>query len=254
MVFRGNRFHHNLGYGFDPHDFTHHVLVENNEAFENGNHGFIISRGCNNFVFRGNVSYNNHYHLGEAERRAHGFMIDPGSPTSQYPQVASFDNLFENNQAYGNDGYGMRVLGANTNTIQSNTFRDNGQGIRANGADTTANTWQENQVFDNRDGGIVTTSAASTGIPAPKLMREETVVTGSAAPGAVVELFSDNGGQGRFFETRVTAGTDGSFRVEHNWQGANVNATATDSNGNSSAFTLNRSALLPAVYLPLIQR
>ena len=141
MVFRGNRFHHNLGYGFDPHDFTHHVLVENNQAFENGNHGFIISRGCNNFVFRGNVSYNNHYRLGEAERRAHGFMIDPGSPTSQYPQVASFDNLFENNQAYGNDGYGMRVLGANTNTIQSNTFRDNGQGIRANGADTTANTW-----------------------------------------------------------------------------------------------------------------
>ena len=24
MVFRNNKFHHNIGYGFDPHDFSHH--------------------------------------------------------------------------------------------------------------------------------------------------------------------------------------------------------------------------------------
>lgn len=437
MVFRGNRFHHNLGYGFDPHDFSHHVLVENNESFENGNHGFIISRGCNNFVFRNNVSHDNRYRLGEEERRAHGFMIDSGSPNSQYPQVASFDNLYENNQAYGNDGYGMRVLGSNTNTIQNNVFRDNlqgvtieqgssgntlknnlidgnglygvflfggadsntiegntiarngshgvyiktgknmvagntvrgngttgavpvgagiatlresdqnaaiadfilpgqrtsiaatapellgnvanssdvtgnqfvgntisgnaeagielknavgtsvqgntatgnyghgiyltsgtratsvtqnvvsgnyGQGIRANGADTTANTWSRNQVFGNRDGGIVTTSGTNGGIAAPKLVRQGNVVSGSAAPGAVIEFFSDAGGQGRFFETSATAGGDGSFRVERVWQGANVNATATDSSGNTSAFAQNGRTLLPAVYAPVAQR
>ncbi len=129
MVFRGNKFHHNIGYGFDPHDYSHHFTVEDNEAFENGNHGFIISRGCNNFVFRRNKSYNNRYTIGTDDRRAHGFMIDPGSPNSQFPQVASHHNLIENNQATGNDGYGVRVVGANDNTIQNNSFADNLQGI-----------------------------------------------------------------------------------------------------------------------------
>lgn len=437
MVFRGNRFHHNLSYGFDPHDFTNHVLVENNESFENGNHGFIISRGCNNFVFRGNTSYNNRYRIGEDERRAHGFMIDPGSPSSQYLQVPSFDNLYENNQAYGNDGYGMRVLGSNTNTIQNNVFRNNlqgvtieqgstgntlthnmisdnglygvflfggadsnaiegntitrsgshgiyiktgkntvannsildngttgatpvgagiatlrestaaaaladftlpnhrtsiatsapellgttaqasdiagntmvgnmvsgnveagielknavgtsvkgntvsdnrdhgiyltagtrntnvfqnvvssngGQGIRANGPDTTANTWSENQVFNNRDGGIVVTSAANSNIVVPRIARIGNLVIGNATPGAVIELFSDNGNQGQFFETRITASSDGSFRAERTWQGANITATATDSVGNSSAFAVNDDSQLTVVYIPLVQQ
>ena len=129
MVFRGNKFHHNIGYGFDPHDFSHHFTVEDNESFENGNHGFIISRGCNNFTFRGNVSHDNHYRVGTDNRRAHGFMLDLGSPDSQFPQVPSSNNLLVQNRAYGNDGYGLRMLGATANTIQANDFSGNLQGI-----------------------------------------------------------------------------------------------------------------------------
>lgn len=129
MVFRGNTFHHNLGYGFDPHDYSHHFTVENNESFENGNHGFIISRGCNNFTFRGNLSHDNHYRVGTDNRRAHGFMLDLGSPDSQFPQVPSSNNLLVQNRAYGNDGYGLRMLGATANTIQANDFSGNLQGI-----------------------------------------------------------------------------------------------------------------------------
>ena len=54
MLFRNNQFHDNIRYGFDPHDFTNNVIVENNIAYHNGAHGFIISRGCNNFTFSGN--------------------------------------------------------------------------------------------------------------------------------------------------------------------------------------------------------
>ncbi|MDQ2996047.1 MAG: right-handed parallel beta-helix repeat-containing protein, partial [Chloroflexota bacterium] len=57
------------------------------------------------------------------------FMIDPGSPNSQFPQVASHDNLLEDNQAWGNDGYGLRVVGSTSNTIQRNTFTGGLQGI-----------------------------------------------------------------------------------------------------------------------------
>ncbi len=125
MVFRGNQFYENIRYGFDPHDFTHDVLVENNVAFNNGSHGFIISRGCNNFVIRNNKSYNNFDP--SPTSLAHGFMLDPGSPTSADPQAPSFNNLLENNEAYGNEGYALRVLGSNDNEIRNNLFYQNQQ-------------------------------------------------------------------------------------------------------------------------------
>jgi parallel beta-helix repeat protein len=125
MVFQGNQFYENVRYGFDPHDYTHDVLVENNVAFNNGSHGFIISRGCNNFVIRNNKSYNNNDP--SPMSLAHGFMFDPGSPNSQDPQAPSFNNLLENNEAYGNEGYALRVLGSNDNQILNNLFYQNQQ-------------------------------------------------------------------------------------------------------------------------------
>ncbi len=440
MLFRGNTFHHNIGYGFDPHDFSHHFLVEHNQAFENGNHGFIISRGCNNFVLRHNSSYNNRYTVGTGDRRAHGFMIDHGSPNSDQPQVASSNNIVEHNKAYGNDGYGMRVLGSTSNTIQLNEFSGNLQGItieqgstdnlvknntitssglygiyivggsdrttvagntitksgrhgiyiktgsnvvtentlaengslvdgeatgsgiatlpesdvsaaradlvlprqrvsiaasapellsspaaatevtgnriagnrvlnnadegielkgatntvveantvqgngangiylasgarlttvkqntvsgnrrygiRANGATVGNNTWTENLVYENTSGAIAATDGANEGIVPPKLIRKGNSITGTTLPGAVVEVFSDNNGQGRYFEARVTAAADGTFTVEQAWQGAIVNVVVTDSKGNSSAFAYNVAFFVPTrwVYAPMITR
>ncbi len=440
MKFTGNKFHNNIGYGFDPHDFSNHFTVENNESFENGNHGFIISRGCNNFVFRNNKSYNNHYTIGDEDRSAHGFMLDPGSPNSRYAQVPSHDNLLENNEAYGNDGYGLRVVGSISNTIQLNNFHDNqqgitleqastgntiakntitnsalygiylfggsdnttitgntitksgkhgiymktgnntvvkntvtdngsvidnvptgsgiatyqesdygaaaadfilpgtqrslvtnrasllnslaqstevtkntiaqntvqrnadegielksatnttveantvtdngsngiylasgagtnmvkknimsgngGYGIRANGTDVFGNTWTQNIIFENKTGGIVNTSSANNGIKAPQLTRDGNVVTGTTLPGATVELFSDDMGQGRYYETRVTAGSDGTFRAARAWKGSIVNATVTDLDGNSSGFTVNMGfgAGNTQLYLPMVGR
>jgi parallel beta-helix repeat protein len=435
MVFRGNKFHHNIGYGFDPHDFSHHFIVEDNEAFANGNHGFIISRGCNNVVFRRNKSYNNRYTLDAEARHAHGFMIDPGSPNSQFPPAPSHDNLLENNQAWGNDGYGLRIVGSNNNTIQSNSFannlqgitveqdstgnilRDNtisgsllygiylfggsdgntisgnsvsgsgkhgiyfktgkntitknnstnngtivngvpsgsgiasyqetdlaaamadlrlpgslvsiaaadpellgpqpqvsalennvitqntasnnidegielksaqgthieanvvsgngsngiylasgasntmimfntisgnrGYGIRANGLDVVANQWTKNTVFDNWAGGITITSGANDGVPAPALVQAGRTITVTTLPGTIVELFSDGGGQGRFFEARIKVDS-GTLTLTRAWQGQLVNTTATDSAGNTSGFAFNRRS--SAVYLPILRR
>jgi parallel beta-helix repeat protein len=439
MIFRNNQFHNNIGYGFDPHDFSHHFTIEDNQAYANGNHGFIVSRGINNFVFRRNKSYNNRYTIGADERHAHGFMIDPGSPSSAFPQTPSHDNLFEDNQAWGNDGYGLRVVASNSNIVRGNRFTGNlqgitleqgsagnmlqnnliddsglygiyliggadgntiagntithsgkhgiyvktggntitentsadngtianggagiaflqestiaaaaadlmlpgataslaeadpnllslpalasavsgnlvtrntlahnfgagielksatgtrvegnsarsngangiylstsatnsiithntvesnvGYGIRANGADVIGNTWIENSVFGNSIGGIANTSSANGGIRPPTLAVSGQTVSGTTVPGAVVEIYSDAGKQGRFFEGRVTAGADGafSFTAGKPWQGPNQNASATDSSGNSSGFTYNVGQFVAfwRLQLPLARR
>ncbi|CAN5631989.1 hypothetical protein BH10CHL1_BH10CHL1_44190 [soil metagenome] len=126
MVFQTNEFYENIRYGFDPHDFTHDVLVENNSSHNNGAHGYIISRGCNNFIFRNNKAYDN---FDPGSNQAQGFMLDPGSPNSSDPQAPSHHNLLENNEAYGNEGHGLRILGSIQNQILNNNFHNNQQGI-----------------------------------------------------------------------------------------------------------------------------
>jgi parallel beta-helix repeat protein len=442
MVFRGSQFDHNIGYGFDPHDFSHHFTAEDNQAFANGNHGFIISRGCNNFIFRRNMSYDNHYTLTAEERHAHGFMIDPGSPNSQFAQVPSYDNLYEDNQGWGNDGYGMRILAANNtivrhniftnnlqgvtlekgstgntiqdniiagsslygiyliggadgntlagnritgsgkhgiyvktsrNTISQNVASDNGSfsagvaigsgiatlrestvaaaaadlslpgatmglaevdpdlvgapsdtsavvgnvivsntlvhnaahgvelknatgsrvegntarinhgngfylangssgnvlrhniaeanvgyGIRANGADVTHNTWSENSVFGNGVGGVATTGLAGGGMLPPRFTVSGLTISGTTVAGATVEIFSDGGQQGRYFEGRATAGANGtfSFTAQASWHAPHINAIATDPSGSSSGFTYNvgQFVAFSEVRLPLVAR
>jgi parallel beta-helix repeat protein len=162
MVFRGNKFHNNIGYGFDPHDLTHDVLVEDNESYNNGNHGFIISRGCYNFVFRHNKSYNNvdTANLGKygTGGNAHGFMIDLGSPSAfeqnGYPQIPSHDNLLEDNQAWGNKGDGLSIRGGYSNIVNHNVFTSNHEGIAVYGVNSYSNTIFANTIFSNTFYGI----------------------------------------------------------------------------------------------------
>lgn len=156
MTFRGNEFYSNVRYGFDPHDYTHHVLVENNVAYNNGAHGFIISRGCNNFIFRNNKSYNN---FDPGSNLAHGFMLDPGGADIDKPQVSSANNLLENNEAYNNEGYGLRMLGSGNNTIQNNYFHHNDTGMTLDGmavdSVTENNVIRGNRFEANTKTGIV---------------------------------------------------------------------------------------------------
>lgn len=151
MVFQGNKFHHNVRYGFDPHDFTHSVLVENNSAYNNGAHGFIISRGCNNFIIRNNKAYDN---SDPGTSEAHGFMLDPGSPTSADPQAPSYDNVLENNEAYNNEGFGLRILGSINNQVMNNYFHHNQVGVSVDDK-STGNLIQNNRLEQNREHGLI---------------------------------------------------------------------------------------------------
>lgn len=194
MVFRGNEFYSNIRYGFDPHDYTHHVVVENNLAYNNGAHGFIISRGCNNFVFRNNKSYNNH-DLGS--NLAHGFMLDPGGSEIDKPQVSSSNNLLENNEAYGNEGYGLRLLGSSDNEIRNNDFYDNDMGISIDGAavdsSTTNNIIRNNRFEGNAKYGIFVREANQNQIL-------ENTIQGNLSSGVDIRKANEN----HFEANRIT--------------------------------------------------
>ncbi len=158
MLFRGNHFYANVRYGFDPHDFSHDFLVEGNHAYDNGAHGFILSRGCNNFILRNNESYRNY---DPSDRSlAHGFMLDPGSPNSKDPQAPSQENVLENNKAYDNEGYGLRVLGSHRNVIRANEFVRNEIGVSIED-ESTENLLLRNRFSNNLRYGIFLQESAN---------------------------------------------------------------------------------------------
>jgi parallel beta-helix repeat protein len=415
MTVRESVFRNNVSYGFDPHDFTVNLVIEDNQFHSNGNHGLVLSRGVSNAIVRRNKSFGNRYTVDNQDRGAQGFMLDPGSPTSTEPQVPSSNNIFEFNEAWDNDGFGFRVLKsdnnvirrnkfwnnekgitiegqsvgnvvedndiyqnqrygivieddsdrtyvalntvtgngdhgifvrasrneiltntvsgnvgsgimvaparddwgevlrATTNEIRGNTvvsntlhgidmraarttevmnnvvannqgdgvymssyvfqgsqntlvtgntiFRNGGYGIKANGDDTLRNEWNNNSIFENADGGIRLSNMANGGLRPPTItLQTSTTVSGVTVPFAVVEIYSDNEGQGRFPEGKVIANADGTFTFAKGtvWTAPNLNVVATlptgDGRASSSEFRnisrtriILRRVVLPAV-------
>lgn len=102
-----NEVHHNVQYGFDPHDDSDNLLIEGNDVHDNGNHGIIASKRCNNVVIRGNRSYSN---------AGNGIMLHRSSD----------DGLVEDNDSYLNADSGLSLFGSDRTIVRNNRFLDNG--------------------------------------------------------------------------------------------------------------------------------
>ena len=108
----GNQMHHNVQYGFDPHDDSDNLLIEDNDVYDNGNHGIIASKRCNDVVIRNNRSYNN---------AGNGIMIHRSSD----------DALVEGNESYLNEDSGVALFASKRSIVRSNMLLDNGNaGVR----------------------------------------------------------------------------------------------------------------------------
>lgn len=120
------------------------------------------------------------------------------------------------------------------NTIAFNT----GNGVHFTGAKTRDNQLFKNSIYSNTGAGILISNGAQRGVGAPIINSYNgTVVSGKAAPGALVQIFGDLDNEGKEFKDTVTA--DGSG----NWSktvlvmfGYNVTAIQ-DSAYNSSTFS-----------------
>ena len=133
MLWRGNEFYENVRYGFDPHDDSNGLVVENNIAHNNGAHGIIFSKRCTYNIIRNNISYDN---------RLHGIMLHEKSDF----------NVIENNTITSNTS-GIALYHSSNNTVIGNTIKDNRHGVRAN-AESEGNLVQNNIITGSKLYGI----------------------------------------------------------------------------------------------------
>ena len=143
----------------------------------------------------------------------------------------------------GNSGGGVRLTAdAEHNTIgPDNTISQNGGSgvLVADGSDR--NTITQNRIFENTARGI----SLGTMYPRGNEWLIEPIISGSdrtwaegvACPRCTVEVFSDDDDEGEVYHATVTASAIGEWRWE-GWRSRfRIQATATDSVGNTSEFS-----------------
>jgi parallel beta-helix repeat protein len=110
MRVRRNEFDHNAVYGFDPHDDSDALIVEDNQFHDNGKHGFICSKRCDHLQVRRNVSKNN---------AVHGIML----------HASATDWIVEDNDVTGNGSGGITLFESGNNIVRGNRLAGNKFGI-----------------------------------------------------------------------------------------------------------------------------
>lgn len=161
IVFRGNVFRDNILYGFDPHDFTTGLVVEDNEAYGNGSHGFIVSRSVTDSVLRGNHSHHN---------AGNGIMMDASSDR----------NRIEANVVESNAKDGIVLSGSAESIVVDNVIRGNRVGIRVNGVESTGNRIERN-LIEGHEIGLQAYGGAD------EMVAVDNVVLDSSAIGMALE-------------------------------------------------------------------
>ena len=152
------------GYGIDPHEFTHDMvirncvshhnaddgitldgiiggLVENNVCYENDRHGFNITTSSSNVRLVNNVSHDNGSSGLVVQR---GDIFAPGTNDVDWPSQISI----EGGSFHGNAREGILIKLSDHVTVSGATIRDNLlQGVRIEGATNTR--IENNTIHDN---------------------------------------------------------------------------------------------------------
>ncbi|CAM9244630.1 unnamed protein product, partial [Choristocarpus tenellus] len=106
-----NVVHDNVGYGFDPHDDSDYVTINNNHVFNNGWHGIIASKRCDHVSIKNNIVHDNGYN---------GIMLHRSCNYS----------VITNNTAFDNGDSGLALYESSHVLVNDNYFYGNKHGIR----------------------------------------------------------------------------------------------------------------------------
>lgn len=107
---------------------------------------------------------------------------------------------------------------------------------------TLRNSITANSIYANGEGGIRIGLGANGALSRPAITRVESTSVVGIAPvaNARIEVFSDEGNQGRVFEGSITADATGIWALNkaNGFNDAYLTATATDAHGNTSEFAI----------------
>lgn len=175
----GNKVHHSVRYGIDPHTRSHRLRIENNIAYNNGKHGIILAEECRESVIRNNTVYNN---------AMHGIVLYQHSD----------HNLVENNTAYANGLQGININNSAHNTLRHNLSYDNvtdGIGV---GQDAADNLIANNTVQNNHKDGIYLFNDATGNV------LSNNMVSGNARYGIYIKSENNRIAEGnQVFDNRI---------------------------------------------------
>jgi hypothetical protein len=222
---------------------TNHNLFYNNDvglnkdatrAIPNQWSGFSVSGDSLHIggpgIYEGNVVSGND---------ENGILLSTGTGSTIAGNVIGTDK--NGITALPNQQHGILIIeGANDNTIgpDNRIYFNNINGIHVKESGTIGNTITRNAISDNEGAGISTVDGGNTELSPPVVLSSaDGAVMGSAPPNSVVEIFSDPGNEGAIFEGETVTTADGSFTWSGSPTGPFITATATDANGNTSAFS-----------------
>ena len=231
-----------------------------NWAFEapNYNHGVGIYNGAHdNYIRSGNVIVANGW-SGVAIVGSNNNVV-----------VENYIGLNGKGIIWGNAFYGLTVSGSG-NFIQENEIANNGTnggtdglqaGVWVDGAAAVNNLISQNKIHDNDGPGIKLTNNGNHNLAAPVITSAAcNKVQGTACPNCSIEFYSDNDGEGRFYEGHFTTPAGGAFNWTGLPHGPNVTALAigpgssADTSPFSTPFFVGPCILPVHVYLPLVRR
>ena len=154
-------------------------------------------------------------------------------------------------------GASNNVIGGVTITVGNTIAFNDGDGVYVDGSQTLYNTISHNSIHANDGLGIELTSGGNKELSPPTItMAISTSISGQTQPHYVVEVFSDNNGEGQWFEGSVKADKNGNFTLTQadDFHGPKLTSTVTDADGNTSEFFAPPVPIAPQkrIFLPII--
>ncbi len=214
------------------------IRISNSTVVGNALEGIHIAGGCDSNEVAANWIAGN--------GRAGVYLLESDMNTIANNTIGTDENAVG---VPGNGGAGIYLDHSAGNLAVLNHIWDNGgDGIRLEGESARWNRIMQNSIWNNSGGGIRNASGSNDGILPPTLLSvTEAGITGRTMPRRTVEIFTDDGEQGKIHLGAVTADASGAFSFSLAGQTLldHITSTAIDSAGNTSDFSVALETSVP---------